>query len=51
MTSPDSDELTLDQPFAPLMAAFPSTAGWQGTHFRYAIRNGHVLSEQKRFDR
>jgi hypothetical protein len=44
-------DTTIDEAFALLKNAFPSTATFQGTNFRYAARDGSLLIEQKRFDR
>lgn len=43
--------MTLDQAFARLRGAFPTPAEFQGTHFKYAVRDGVVLIERKRMDR
>ena len=44
-------DTTIDDAFAYLKSAFPSAATFQGTHFRYAVRDGSVILEVKRFDR
>jgi hypothetical protein len=38
----------IDEAFAKVSHAFPFDADWQGTHFRYAVKNGVTLIEQKR---
>lgn len=40
--------MTVDEAFAGISHAFPSKAEWQGQHFGYAAKSGHVLIETKK---
>lgn len=40
--------MTLDEAFAAVSHAFPSTADWQGRHFVQANRNGVTIIEVKK---
>ncbi len=40
--------MTIDEAFAAVSHAFPKDAEWQGLHFRYAVKNGITLIEQKK---
>lgn len=42
------DPTVIDEAFARVSHAFPHDADWQGTHFRYAVKNGVTLIEIKR---
>ena len=39
-----------DDAFALLTGAFPTLASFQGTHFNYAVQDGTVLIETKKFN-
>lgn len=43
--------MDLDAAFSHLRTAFPKVADFQGTHFKFAERDGVVLIEKKRAER
>lgn len=40
--------MTVAEAFAGISHAFPSKAEWQGQHFAYAAKDGHLLIETKK---
>jgi hypothetical protein len=43
--------VTIDEAFATVSNCFPQVATFQGTHFKYTVRNGVTLVERKGHDR